>query len=238
MLNKTLKRFYKLAAAAAVDGGYAVQLDGKGVKTPAAKPLVVPGLALATAMAAEWTAQETEIRPSTMPLTQLASTALDRVGPERQAILAQLRDYGATDLLCYRAACPLDLVERQARQWQPWLDWARKSLGADLAVTEGIMAVEQSDAALTALSQRLDSYDLWRLTAVQSACASAGSLVLALALGEGQLTGQQIFDLSQLDETYQIEKWGEDYEAADRRARLHRDLLAADQFLILLSADG
>lgn len=234
MLNKTLKRFYKHAAAAPVDGGFAVQLDGKGVKTPAGKPLVVPFQSLAQAMAEEWEAQVTEIHPSTMPLTQLASTALDRVGPERPVILEQLRAYGGTDLLCYRAELPVDLVQRQARQWQPWLDWARKTLGADLTVTEGIIAIDQPAVALDALAAKLDAYDVWTLTAVQSACAASGSLVLALALGERQLNGQQVFDLSQLDETFQIEKWGEDYEAADRRARLHRDISAADRFLTLL----
>lgn len=234
MLNKTLKRFYKQAAVAEAEGGFAVQLDGRAVKTPAARRLAVPSRALAEAMAAEWDAQGEEVRPASMPMTQLASTALDRVGPERPAIREQLAAFAATDLLCYRADFPPDLVWRQTTQWQPLLDWAAETLGGRLVVTSGVIAVEQPAEAVAALLARVDAYDVWRLTAVQAACAAAGSLVLALALGEGRLTGQQVFDLSQLDETYQIEQWGEDWEAADRRAALLRDILAAERLLSLL----
>jgi len=114
------------------------------------------------------------------------------------------------------------------------LDWAVEALGARLIVTSGIVAVEQPEAAVAPLLARLGSYDVWRLTAAQSACAASGSLVLALALAEGRLTGQQTYELSQLDETYQIEKWGEDWEAADRRAALQRDILAAERLLTLV----
>lgn len=234
MLQKTIKRFYKSAGVAEAEGGFAIQLDGKPVKTPAGKALVVPTKALAEAVAAEWEAQEAEVKPHSMPLTQLASTALDRVGPERAAILEQLMHYAGTDLLCYRADFPPDLVERQARQWQPLLDWARAELGADLAATEGVIAIDQPAAALASLRARLESCDTWRLTAVQSAAAAAGSLVLALALEAGRLSSAETFALSQLDESYQIEQWGEDAEAAQRRTVLERDIDAAGRLLALV----
>ncbi|MCR6631232.1 MAG: ATPase [Magnetospirillum sp.] len=234
MLNKTLKRFYKQAAVAETEEGFAVHLDGRAVKTPAGKRLAVPSRRLAEAMAAEWDAQGEEIRPATMPMTQLASTALDRVGPERDTIRQQLAGFAGTDLLCYRADFPPDLVARQTAQWQPLLDWAADILGGRLAVTSGVMAVTQPVEAVEALLARLDGYDSWRLTAAQAACAAAGSLVLALALVEGRLTGQQAYELSQLDESYQIEQWGEDWEAAQRRQALQRDILAAERLLALL----
>lgn len=234
MLNKTLKRFYKQASVGEAEGGFAVLLDGRPVKTPAGKRLAVPSKTLAEAMVAEWEEQGEEIRPKSMPMTQLASTALDRVGPERAAILDQLSKFAGTDLLCYRADFPPDLVARQNALWQPLLDWAAETLGARLAVTSGIVAVEQPEAAMAPLLARLEGYDLWRLTAAQAACAAAGSLVLALAMVEGRLDGQQTYELSQLDESYQIEKWGEDWEAADRRAALQRDILAAERLLALL----
>ncbi|HTH15127.1 MAG TPA: ATP12 family protein [Magnetospirillum sp.] len=234
MLNKTLKRFYKQASVGEVEGGFGVLLDGRPVKTPAGKRLAAPSRALAEAMVAEWQEQGEEIHPRTMPMTQLASTALDRVGPERDTILEQLAQFAGTDLLCYRADFPPDLVARETERWQPLLDWAVEALGARLIVTSGIVAVEQPEAAVAPLLARLGSYDVWRLTAAQSACAASGSLVLALALAEGRLTGQQTYELSQLDETYQIEKWGEDWEAADRRAALQRDILAAERLLTLV----
>ncbi len=234
MLNKTLKRFYKQAGIAETENGFAIQLDGRTVKTPAGNKLSMPSKRLAEAVAAEWDAQGEEVKPAGMPMTQLASTALDRIGPERPAILDQLSKFAETDLLCYRADFPPDLVKRQTETWQPLLDWAAEELGAGMVTTGGILAVEQPAGALAALMARLESYDVWRLTAAQSACAAAGSLVLALALVEGRLGGLETYEASQLDETFQVEQWGEDAEAADRREVLKRDILAAERLLRLI----
>lgn len=231
--KKTIKRFYKQAESAPADGGFGVRLDGKPIKTPAGHALVTRSPALAEAVAAEWNAQGDEVRPCDMPMTQLASTALDRIGPERAMIVDQLIKYAATDLLCYHAGFPPALAERQHTSWQPLLDWAATDLDAPLAVTSGVIAVNQPETALAALRRHLGGYDLWRLTATQAAAAAAGSLILAMALAEGRLDGEQVFALSQLDETFQIEQWGEDYEAADRRAALMRDILAAEKLLSL-----
>jgi chaperone required for assembly of F1-ATPase len=232
---RKIKRFYKEAAVVATEGGFAVRLDGKPVKTPAGKPLAVPTHALAEAVAGEWQAQGGEVRPETMPLTQLATTALDRVGPERAAILEQLGNYAGTDLLCYRADQPVDLAERQAAAWQPLLDWAARTFDAPLKVTTGVLAIDQSPQALAALARHVDGFDTWRLTALQAATAAMGSMVLGLALTEGRLPAAEAFALAQLDETYQVEKWGDDAEAADRRAALARDVDAAERLLSLLS---
>lgn len=234
MLGKTMKRFHKQASAAATPAGFAVQLDGRGVKTPAGRSLEVPSEALALAIAAEWDAQVDDIRPHTMPLTQLASTALDRVGPQRAAITDQLVAYAGTDLLCYRAQSPADLVEMQTLTWQPLLDWCQTHLDAGLTVTGGLIPIDQPPAALAALRARLEAYDLWRLTAIQAACAASGSLVLALALAEGRLDGPSCFAASNIDEAHQVALWGDDAEAAGRRALLQRDIEAADRFLTLI----
>ncbi|MBC7907798.1 MAG: ATPase [Rhodospirillaceae bacterium] len=234
MLNKTIKRFYKQADVAEAEGGFAIRLDGRPIKTPAGKQLIVPSRALADAMAAEWDEQGENVFPALMPMTQLSSTALDRVGPERAVILEQIARFAGTDLLCYRAEFPADLVARQTSQWQPLLDWASHTMGACLRTTVGVIAVEQPVASLAQISGWLATYDTWRLTVAQSACAACGSLVLALALVERRITGEEAFALSQLDETFQIEQWGEDYEAADRRDVLKRDILAAERFLKLV----
>lgn len=235
MLNQTRKRFYKLAAAAQAEDGFAVQLDGRSIRTPAGKPLRLPTLALAEAIAAEWEAQGEEIHPTSMPMMSLASTAIDRIAPDRVAIIEQMVNYAATDLLCYRTASPAELVERQTQGWQPILDWAACDLGAPLTATCGIIAVDQPSASMARLKERLEAYDQWRLAAISSATAALGSLVLALALAEGRLAGSDAFALSILDDTFQIEQWGDDAEAADRRSRLQGDVLAAERLLVLVS---
>lgn len=232
---KSIKRFYKDAAVQAGDHGFSIVLDGKAIKTPGARLLAVPSPRLADVIAEEWRSQGEQILPSSMPMTQLASTALDRVGPERPHITQQLMNYAGTDLLCYRAATPADLVARQTAAWQPLLDWAAQSLDAPLVTTTGLTAVAQPAGALAALLRHVESHDDWRLTAIQSATAAMGSLILGLALAAGRLDAEAAFQASQTDETYQIELWGEDWEAADRRAELRADIEAAARFLGLLS---
>lgn len=231
-MTMAARRVYKDAAVAPGEGGFAVTLDGKGVRTPAGAPLVLPSLALARAVAAEWAAQGSEIRPHTMPFTQFASTALDRVGRHRAAILDELIRHAATELLCYRAE-ETDLAERQEAVWQPILDWADLRWNAPLTVTAGVMPVIQSPLSLGHLREPLEALDDFELAAVQGLAAAFGSLILALAVSERRLSEADAFDAAQLDETFQNERWGEDYEAIDRREALRRDVLAAAAFLCL-----
>ena len=115
------KRFYRSVELVTYDSGFLVQLDGRDVRSPAGTLLHLPKSALATAIADEWQAQSDEIDPASMPLFSLALTVVDRVTPQRDAIIAELSAYGGNDLLCYRD-CQDDLASRQQDQWQPWLD--------------------------------------------------------------------------------------------------------------------
>ena len=229
-----MKRVYKKVAVEAVDGGYRVTLDGKPLHTPARAPLVLPRRALIEAIAAEWDAQIDEIRPATMPVMQLVSTAIDRVMPQRERIAADTAGYAATDLVCYRAELPAELVARQHRIWQPLVDWARREFDAPLTVTVGVMPRQQPVEALQALRRAIDGLDDLELTALQVLTGACGSLVIALALRGGIIDADQAWAASQLDETFQIEKWGEDTEAAKRGQALLTDIRDTARFLALL----
>jgi chaperone required for assembly of F1-ATPase len=229
-----VKRVYKRVDTRPVEDGWGIALDGKPLRTPTKRDLCVPSERLAAAIATEWDAQNPDIRPETMPLTRLAATALDRVAEKRAEIVADIANYAATDLVCYRAQHPLALAARQEAVWQPLLDWAAGRYDAGLAVTVGIVPLAQSPASLKAYGCVVAALDDFRLTALQAATAACGSLVIALALLEGRLDAEAAFDVSQLDETFQIEAWGEDAEAAARRAALAEDIRAAARFLELL----
>ncbi|ABC23453.1 ATP12 family chaperone protein [Rhodospirillum rubrum] len=228
------RRFYTTATVGAAEGGFTLLLDGKAVHTPGKRPLVVPTKGLAEAMAGEWAGQGETIEPDSMPLTQLANTAIDRMAAARPALEEDLLRYGGSDLLCYRAERPRELVERQHRAWQPALDWLAAHAGADLVVTSGLMPIDQPETALEALGRLVRAYDDWTLTAVQAATAACGSLVLALALIEGRISAEEAFTLAFLDDSYQMEQWGEDAEAVARRDHLRDEILAVGRFLVLL----
>lgn len=228
------KRVYKTVAVDEKDGHFRVLLDGRPVLTPMRVHLHVPGRAMAEAVAAEWDAQDPFIDPEVMPLTRLLSTALDRVMPDREGHIAELMKYVDADLLCYRAAFPADLKARQEKVWQPVLDWAMASHGIALATCDGIMPLRQSESVSTALRKALAALDDHHLTAFQAAAAITGSLTLALALAHGRVSAAETFAAAALDETYQMEQWGEDELALDRRKRIEADLLAIGEYLRLL----
>ncbi|HJO73513.1 MAG TPA: ATP12 family protein [Rhodospirillales bacterium] len=234
MKKAGVKRLFETAAVTAAEGGFMVTLDGRPALTPGGASLTLPGRALAAAVAAEWAAQGEEIRPHTMPFTGLANSAVDGVAPDRRAVVEHAVKYAATDLLCYRANNQPELARRQHAEWQPLLDWAGEALGAPLAVTEGIAPVDQPAAALDALGAAVEALGDLELAALSSLTAACGSLVLALALAAGRIGAGEAYALSQLDETYQIEKWGADAEAVARCDRLCAEIAAAAAFLELV----
>ena len=231
-----MKRFFQKAECVPAAGGYGVALDGKLVKTPGKHDLIVPSTALAAAVAAEWNAQQGEIRRETMPLTRLAGVTIDRSAAQREATVRQVAEYAGTDLVCYRATHPPALAARQRAVWQPLIDWALQRYDAPLTVTTGVIPARQPTASLEALAAAVAEHDGFSLTALQTATAACGSLVIALALLEGHLDAAEAFTASQLDESFQIEAWGEDQEQAERRAALADDIAAAARLISLLRA--
>jgi chaperone required for assembly of F1-ATPase len=231
-----MRRFYRHAAPLAANAGFGVALDGRLVKTPAKRDLVVPGAALATAIAAEWNGQEAELRPAAMPLTRLATVTIDREPNQREAVIRQTANYAGTDLVCYRTASEPVLAARQRLVWQPLVDWAVLRYDAPLTVTAGVFPARQPEASLQAFATAVAAQDDLALTALQAATAACGSLVIALALVEGRLDASEAFAASQLDESFQIEAWGEDPEQTERRRALAGEIDAAARFLSLLRA--
>ncbi len=231
-----MKRFYTSAAAGEVEGGHGVLLDGRPMRTPQARLLAVPSAPLAGALAEEWGGQGEQVDPASMPLTQLACTALDLVAREPERAVEEVSGFAETELLCYRAEAPGELVARQQAVWQPLLDWAEASYGAALVPTAGIVHRPQPAESLARLRAAVADYDAFALAALAMAVRAAGSLVIGLALADGRVTAEEAFAAAELDETYSLEQWGEDPQATARRAVVQADLAAARRFLDLLRA--
>jgi len=228
------KRFYENAGIAAFGDDFAVELDGRAVKTPAGKPLAVASSALAQALADEWQRQGDKIDPRSMPLTGLVNTGLDRTGLERPAMVRSVLRFAETDVLCYRAEAPQDLVDLQHQSWQPLLDWADKTFGARLRITSGILPVAQPPEAINALEPALDVFGDLEFTAVSSLAAACGSLILSLALAHRHIDADQAFAAAELDHDYQVRQWGTDAEAEARQRSLRSDIAIANSVLVHL----
>lgn len=231
------RRFYKQAGVASAEGGYGVMLDGRPVKTPAKNALLAPAEDLAHAIAHEWENQGERIDPFTMPLTRLCHVAIDRMAAARKGAAAEIAKYASTDLLCYRSE-DAELAERQAAAWDPYLAWSRQALDAPLETTRSLTPIAQPEASLKALENRALALDDLRLTGLVSAAPILTSAVLAFALLEEEGDGEAVFKASRLEEDFQIERWGEDHEAAVAAANRKRDLLACEVLFRTLDRAG
>lgn len=222
------KRFYTEVSIVEEEGGFAVRLDGRPVRTPSRALLRVPSRAVADEIAREWDAQETHIDPATMPMTRLANTVLDGVVADAAGVAEDLGRYAETDLLAYRAAEPQRLVDRQTQGWDPVMDWASRRTGQDFARGVGVMFVAQPAATVEALRGIVRAeQDPFRLAALHQMTTLTGSLLLALAVAEGFLDVERAWTLAHIDEDWNIEQWGEDAEAQARRENRFRDMRMA-----------
>ena len=235
-------RFYKEATAGEGEGGFAVLLDGRGVRTPARKPLAAPIKPLAQAIAAEWSAQEKVVDPAAMPLTRLANSIIDGVAPAPAPVADEIEKYLGTDMLFYRASEPEGLVALQRKHWDPIVTWARDTLGARFVLAEGVMHVAQPREAIAAahatISGTNDASGHWRLGALNVATTITGSALLALALAERRLSPDDAWTAAHVDEDWNMQFWGRDELALQRRGYRRMEFDAAALVLSALSASN
>ena len=224
---KPPRRFY---SEVAVSIGNDILLDGKPVKTPGKRLLNLPTAALAEAVAAEWRAQGEKIDPATMIMTKLANTALDRVIPERGRIIAEMVEFAGSDLVCYRAVSPDELIEMQAKLWDAVIDWALAHLDARFTVTEGVTHKRQPVSALKAIETHFAAIEPFPLTAIHNMMTLTGSALLAAMTAAGGITPEAAWQAAHADEDFQIQQWGEDEEAAERRERRRQEFIACARF--------
>lgn len=225
------KRFWTDVTISPDTDGFAVELDGRRVSTPAKTTLILPTQAAAQLVADEWSAVDGELDPATMPATRWANSAVDKVVPQHAAVAAMLAEYGGSDLLCYRADGPKGLQAAQSSAWDAPLAWAAKALNAPLKVTEGLAPIQQPEASLKNLSAVLHAYDPFTLAAVHDVITLTGSLILGLSVSEGAMKVEAAWAASRVDEDWQISQWGTDEEAESLAAAKRADVLFAARAL-------
>jgi len=229
-----MKRFYSEVRTEADGDGFVIKLDGRTVNTPGKEILRLPTPKLGEAVAEEWRAQGEDIDTSTMPISTLANTAIDRVKPRFSAVAAEIANFAATDMLCYRAEEPAELAARQNALWDPYLIWSKETLNAPLKTTTGIMPVAQNESSLAAIAAEVSAYGAFELTALHEFTNGFGSVVLALAYMKEFSSFDALWQASILDQEAQEEAWGADYEATEKKENLLVDLTSSCRFLSLV----
>ncbi len=222
------KRFYREVAVVGQDDHWSIQLDGKPLRTPEKKLLVLPTEKLANVIADEWRAQGERIDLQNMFNTRLANVVLDRTPASRGELGREAARYAHTDLVCHLADAPGKLHDLQEKAWAPLRTWAADALGVKLDTVEGVIACAQPEKSVDAVRDHAAALDDWRLTGLIHAVAFLGSAVLGLAVERRRLTAAKAFELSRIDEDFQAAQWGEDAEAARRTERNRMEARAID----------
>jgi len=236
--KERMKKFYKTVTLSPREGegGAALLLDGRPVKTPGRQPLALPTEALGEAVADEWRAQGAEIVPESMPMTRLVNTAIDGVQGNETAVADDIATFAGTDLLCYRADGPDGLVALQTSRWDPPLRWAETRFCGPFQLSEGVMHVDQPEGTIASVRSSLSELSAFELTALHIMTSLTGSALLALAVAEEEMTPDEAWEAAHVDEDWQARQWGEDQEAAERRAARKSDFDTAARMLALLRA--
>ena len=237
MKAPAVKRFYNDVSVAETPEGFAVHLDGRPVRTPARVVMIMPTRAAAELVAAEFAVQGEHFNPASMPVMRLVNTAIDGVASDPQAVLEDIQRFAASDMLFYRADSPERLVQRQADTWDPILDWAREVLGARFILSEGVIHVEQPRESIAAVGRHLkERGNPLLLAALHVMTTLTGSALIALAIEHGEIDAEQGWTAAHVDEDWNIEQWGEDFEAAARRASRKAEMMSAVNLIEALKA--
>ena len=232
-----MKRFYKLVSVHREPNGWAIHLDGRPVRTPMRKTLLAPSESLAQEIVKEWSDQEEEIVPNSMPITQILSTQVDRVSEQREDMSQILFKYLDTDLLCYRADPePPSVAPKQEETWDPWLKWFQGFYAVALKTTTDLAALSQPGRAHDIVQDKIKAMDDARFNVLQLVVSASGSLVLGLAFVEGQASPEQVLQAARVeenskDEIYNARKYGRDPMLEAKDSELLKDLNAAHMIL-------
>lgn len=231
-----MKRFYKEVCAAPDGAGWRVLLDGRPVRTVGGGAQIVPGEALAQALAAEWDAQGDEIDPSGFIFRDMADYAIDGVRPDRAGAIRDLLPYGETDTLCYREDAGHPLRREQDLLWEPILSAAERRWGLVFERIGSVLHQPQPAETMAALEALLVQHDEFALAALRALSGLAASLIIGLSALEDGADHEALWIAANLEEDWQAERWGRDAEAEERRARRHEAFLAAARFVKLARA--
>jgi chaperone required for assembly of F1-ATPase len=228
-----MKRFYREVTCGESASGWQVLLDGRGVKTVGGRAQIVPACALAQALAAEWAAQAEEIDPAGFALRDLTDYALDVVVHDPADLVTTLAGFAETDTLCYRADPDVPLHARQIEEWEPLLRAAELRWEVHFERISGVIHRPQPEATIARMRAVLATLDPFTLAALHTTASLAASLVIGLAALEPDADVAALWLAAELEEIWQAELWGEDAEAAVRRARRLDGFTAATRFAAL-----
>lgn len=228
------KRFYKNVEVREDGRNFKIFCDDRSLKNAGKGDFVVPTRELAEEIAKEWDAQADEIKMESMPITNFVGAVLALDSERRAKLKADMLSFVSTDVLCYRASYPESLVKRQAKEWNPVLDWLETAFGIRLVVVAGVLPSSQPRVVEDKIKAEIDKFDDFQLLGFCKIASVCTSISLGLAVLKKFVEADKAFELSRLEENYQNEQWGTDMEALKARNLALAEAVNAEKVLKLV----
>ena len=230
-----MKKFWKIVQVKKkLKNSFEILLDKRILKTPMQKDLIFSNYKIAKETALEWDIDEKEINTENMVFYGLISTAIDKISNDKVSYIENVLGFINTDLICYRADGPNELVDLQNSSWNPIISFIKKYLDVEVKFFTGVMPSKQSFEIFIRLKTLINSFSDIEISALHRMTNLTGSIFISICILKGDVLKNKAFELSFLDELYQAKNWGIEQESLDKRDKIAKELNRIISFVELI----
>jgi len=220
-----MKKFWKkIEIRQSSSKNFYLLLDNKKLTTPMKKELVLPSEILVNEVLREWDQNSDNINIDDLVFYGVLSTAIDKVNLEKDAYVNDIIDFIDTDLICYRAESPNDLIALQNKSWNPILLLIEKYIDVKIKVFKGIMPSNQDQKVHTEIKKLISNLSDVQISVLHRITNLIGSIFLSLCILKKDLLKEDAFECSFLDELWQAKNWGHEEDASIKRNKIRLEL--------------
>jgi len=220
-----MKKFWKTIEIQKISSNnFHILLDKKKLKTPLKNELRLHNQIIANEILKEWNQNSDIVNTEHLIFYGLLSMAIDKVNEQRDAYISDIINFIDTDLICYRAEGPNDLVSLQNQNWNPILLLIEKYIKANISIFKGIMPSEQDQKVHAGIKHLIVKLSDVQISVLHRLTNIIGSVFLSICILKKDLSKKQAYEFAFLDELWQAKNWGHEEEASIKRNEIRIEL--------------
>ena len=205
-------------------GKYLLNINNKSLKTPDGNIIELPSIKLAKILLKDYESSFKSKPLNIVRPIKITNTAIDKIKPNNIFYINEITDNLNNDMICYFANSPVELVDLQNKDWLPLINYMKSSYNIELIYTSKLFSINQKPDSLLKLKNILNEINIFKLSAIYTLSQITKSIIISLALVNNKISAKKAFENSNLEELYQISKWGKDEEAFDRLNAIKVDI--------------
>ena len=205
-------------------GKYLLNINNKSLKTPDGNIIELPSIKLAKILLKDYESSFKSKPLNIVRPIKITNTAIDKIKPNNIFYINEVADNLNNDMICYFANSPVELVDLQNKDWLPLINYMKSSYNIELIYTSKLFSINQKPDSLLKLKNILNEINIFKLSAIYTLSQITKSIIISLALVNNKISAKKAFENSNLEELYQISKWGKDEEAFDRLNTIKVDI--------------